>query len=83
MKTREHAASVTKEHKLFSRTEETCVSKNLDEMVRFRSDKRQEWIREIREKKYKGIAEGTNSAPRLASSSAVSYPNRNVSGDPL
>ena len=53
------------------------MSKNFDETVRLQSEKRREWIREIREKRPKGIAEGTSSAPRLASSSAASFPGRN------
>ena len=31
----------------------TCVSKNLNETFRLQSEKRQEWIREIRKKDYK------------------------------
>ena len=54
------------------------MSKNFDETVRLQSEKRQEWIREIREERLQGILEGTNSAPCLADSSAVSS-----SGDPL
>ena len=46
-----------------------CVSKNFDETVRLQYEKREEWVREI--------AEGTSSAPRLASSSAASFPGRN------
>ena len=57
--------------------EETCVSKNLDETVRLQSEKRHEWIREIRGERLQGIAEGASSAPRLASSSAASFPGRN------
>ena len=53
------------------------MSKNLDETVCLHSEKREEWVREIREEKLQGIAEGTNSAPRLASSSAESLPRRN------
>ena len=45
--------------------EETCTSKNLDETVRLQSEKRQEWIREIKEERLQGIAEGTSSAPIL------------------
>ena len=41
------------------------------------SEKRENWIREIREERLQGIAEGTSSAPRLASSSAESFPMRN------
>ena len=56
--------------------EETCASKNLKETVRLQSEKRQEWIREIKER-LQGIAEGTSSVLRLASSSAASFPGRN------
>ena len=52
------------------------MSKNLDETVRLQSEKREEWIREIRER-LQGIAEGASSTPRLASSSAVSFSGRN------
>ena len=45
------------------------MSKNLDETVRLQS--------EIRGKRLQGIVEGTSSAPRLASSSAASFPRRN------
>ena len=50
------------------------MSKNFDETVRLQSEKRQEWIREIRGERLQGIA---SSAPRLASSSAASFPGRN------
>ena len=53
------------------------MSKNLDETVRVQSEKRLEWIREIRGERLQGIAEGASSAPRLASSSAASFPGRN------
>ena len=53
------------------------MSKNLDETVRFQSEKRREWIREIRGERLQGIAEGASRAPRLASSSAASFPGRN------
>ena len=43
--------------------EGTCVSKNLDEAVRLQSEKRQEWIREIRQEKLQEITEGM-SRPR-------------------
>ena len=49
------------------------VCQNFDETVRLQSEKRQEWIRE----RLQGIAEGASSAPRLASSSATSFPGRN------
>ena len=57
--------------------EETCVLKNLDETVRLQPEKRQEWIPEIRGERLQGIAEDASSAPRLASSSAASFPGRN------
>ena len=53
------------------------MSKNLDETVRLQSEKREEWIREIRGERLQGIAEGASSASRLASSTAVSFPGRN------
>ena len=48
------------------------MSKNFDEIVQLHSEKR----REIRGER-QGIAEGASSAPRLASSSPVSFPGRN------
>ena len=51
--------------------------KNLDETVRLQSEIRREWIQEIRGERLQGIAEGASSAPRLASSSAASFPGRN------
>ena len=53
------------------------MSKNLEETVRLQSEKRREWIREVRGERLQEIAEGASSAPRLASSSAVSFPGRN------
>ena len=53
------------------------MSKNLDEKLRLQSERRQEWIREIRGERLQRIAEGTISASRLASSSAVSLLGRN------
>ena len=52
------------------------MSKYFEETVRLQFEIRREWIREIRER-LQGIAEGASSAPRLASSSAVSFPGRN------
>ena len=49
------------------------MSKYFEETVRLQSQKR----REIRGQRIQGIAEGASSAPRLASSSAVSFPGRN------
>ena len=53
------------------------MSKYFDETICLQSKKRQEWIREIRGERLQGIAEGASSAPRLASSSAASFPGRN------
>ena len=53
------------------------MSTNFDEIVRLQSEKRQEWIREIRGERLQGIAEGASSVPCLASSSAASFPGRN------
>ena len=53
--------------------EGTPVSKKFDETARLQSEKRQEWIQEIRGKRLQRIAEGASSAPRLASSSAMSF----------
>ena len=49
------------------------MSKNVDEQ----SEIREEWTREITGERLQGIAEGASSAPRLASSSAASFPGRN------
>ena len=57
--------------------EETCVLKNFNETVYLQSEKRQEWIQEIRGERLQGIAECANNASYLASSSAVSFPGRN------
>ena len=53
------------------------MSKNFNETVRLQSEIRQEWIREITGERLQRIAEGASSAPRLASSSGVSFPERN------
>ena len=55
------------------------MSKNFDETVRIQSEKRQEWIREVRGERLQGIAEGASSAPHLASSLAVLFSRRNES----
>ena len=73
-KTREDTASMTSSS---VEIEGTCVSKYFEETVRLQSEIRREWIREIRGERLQGIAEGASSAPRLASSSAVSFPGRN------
>ena len=71
-KARENTASMTQKHKFLGGNEGTCVSQNLDETVCLQFEKREEWIGEIRKEKLQGIAEGTSSALRLASSSAES-----------
>ena len=53
------------------------MSKNFDETVRLQSEKREVWKREIKGERLQGIAVGTSSAPRLASSSAALFPGRN------
>ena len=53
------------------------MSKNLDETVCLQSEKREEWVQEITGERLQGIAEGSNSATHLASSSATSFPGRN------
>ena len=53
------------------------MSKNFDETVHLQSKKREKWIPEIREERLQGIAEGTSSTPRLASSLAASSSGRN------
>ena len=53
------------------------MSKNLDEKLRLQSEKRQEWIREIRGERLQRNAEGTISASHLASSSAAPLLGRN------
>ena len=52
------------------------MSKNLDETVRIKSEKREEWIQQLKGERLQEITEGTSSAPRLASSSAASFPGR-------
>ena len=53
------------------------MSKNFDETVCLQSEKRDEWIQEIRGERLQEIAEGKSSAPRFASPSAASLPKRN------
>ena len=53
------------------------MSKNLDEIVRLQSEKREKWIQEIRGERLQGIAKSASSAPRQASSSAASFSGRN------
>ena len=62
---------------------ETRESKNLDETVRLQSEKREEGKREIRgERLLQGIVEGTSSTPRLANSSAASFPGKTSVREP-
>ena len=53
------------------------MSKNFDETAHLQSEKRQEWIREIRGERLQGIAEGVTSAPYRANSSSASFSGRN------
>ena len=53
------------------------MSKYLEETERLESEIRREWIREIGGERLHGMAEGASSAPRLSSSSAVSFSGRN------
>ena len=53
------------------------MSKNFDEALRLDSEKREEWIREIRRERLQETAKGTSSVFCLASSSAASFPGRN------
>ena len=46
-------------------------------IVRLQSEKREEWIREIKGERLQGIQEDASSTPRLASSSAASFPGKN------
>ena len=53
------------------------MTKNLDETVGLQSEKREGWIRKIGGVRLQGIAEGTSSATRQASSSVASFLVRN------
>ena len=53
------------------------MSKYFDKTVRFQSEIRREWIREVKGERLQGIVEGASNAPRLASSSAASFLGRN------
>ena len=53
------------------------MSKNFDETVRLQSEKRQEWIREIRGERLQGIAKGASCGSRLDNSLAATFPGRN------
>ena len=76
-KTREDTASMRGSTSSLVEIEGNCVSKYFEETVRLQSEKKREWIREIRGLRLQGIAEGASNAPRLASSSAASFPGRN------
>ena len=53
------------------------MSKNFDETVHLQSEKREEWIREMKGERLQEIAEGASSATCLASSSAALFLGRN------
>ena len=53
------------------------MSKNLAKTVRFHSEKREDWIPEIKGERLHEIAEGTSNSPSLAILSAASFPGRN------
>ena len=75
---------MTREHKFLSGTEGTCVSKNFDETVRLQSEKRQEWIREIRgERGHKGLQRAKVALPDWPAHQPCRSPGERVSGDPL
>ena len=60
------------------------MSKNLNEIIRLQSEKRQRWIREITGERLQKFTEGTSSALGLASSSVALFPQgKRVFGDPL
>ena len=53
------------------------MSKSSDDPVPLQSEKREKWIREVKEERLQKIAEGTSSALRLGNSSAASFPGKN------
>ena len=53
------------------------MSKNLDETVRFQSEKKEEWMREVRGERLQEIAE-CRSSTRLANSSAAFLPGQSL-----
>ena len=57
--------------------ERACVWENFDETVYLQSEKRGGWKRKIKGERLQGIADGTSSAPRPASSLAALFPGRN------
>ena len=59
------------------------MSKNSDETVHLQSEKKQEWIREIRGERLQRITEGASSAPRLAISSDASFPGETSVRGPI
>ena len=61
-----------------------AVYQRIDEAVRHQSEKRQKWIREVREETLQGTAKGVSCVPCLARSSAASFLGRNKSpGRPI
>ena len=60
------------------KSREPVCQRYFDETVRLQSEIRRKWIREIKGERLQGVAEGASRAPRLASSSAASFPGRNV-----
>ena len=58
------------------------MSKNFDETVRLQSEKREEWIREIRGERLQGIAKGASSEPIWLAHQPRFPRLKRVSGDP-
>ena len=58
------------------------MSKNIDETVRFQSEKRQKWIRETRRERLQGIAEGALSPSGQLISRVVTR-KKQMSGEPI
>ena len=63
--------------------EATCVSKNLDETVRLQSEKREEWIGEIRGERLQGLQRAQVSLPPWPAHQPRRFREKRVSGDPL
>ena len=76
-KTREDTASMTREHKFLNGNRGNLCVKIFGRDSTPPVQIRREWIREVRGERRQGIAESASSAPRLASSSAVSFAGRN------
>ena len=53
------------------------MSTKLDETVRLQSEKRQEWMPEVRGERLQGYVKGTSSAPLLANLLAGLFPGKN------